>query len=400
MKFPKQKTASSGPVQILAVSHSAAIGGAELSLLSALAGLRGSRNLSVRVSLPAEGPLANRLEDKGLRPLYPGAYTPWLSRSANEARLKRYPRMTLNRLFARSFARRLGVQAPDLVWANTLATPFGYLLSQALGVPLVWHVREFVHPEFGVHWDLGEDRSMGLLSRSAAVVFTTEALAAAYRPFLGDTPTHVIPNGIEFGANPDPSTAAPKPRPGRPLRLLCVAKIAPLKGLSDALSALAHLKGKGVEAELRFAGAPTSHCETLKDLAVKLGVSDAVRWLSFCDDVAPLYEWADMTLLCSLREAFGRVSIESLAAGVPVVGTNSGGTPEVLGKFGEGLLYDPGDSRELAARILGLLENPELYLRIANEAPADVRERFSHDTYVARLEQLLLETHAASKVSP
>ncbi|MFT4572666.1 MAG: glycosyltransferase involved in cell wall biosynthesis, partial [Candidatus Binatia bacterium] len=93
-----------------------------------------------------------------------------------------------------------------------------------------------------------------------------------------------------------------------------------------------------------------------------------------------------------LGEAFGRVTVESLAAGVPVVGTNSGATPEVLGPFAVDLLYPSGDTQALAARIRSLIAQPNLYLRIATQGSSYARETFGVAQYVSQLEQTLLAT--------
>ncbi|MFT5042801.1 MAG: glycosyltransferase involved in cell wall biosynthesis, partial [Hyphomicrobiaceae bacterium] len=380
------------PVDVLAVSHSADLEGAERSLLTAVNGLASRGKLRPSVALPTRGLLSSALETRSIPCSFPGPYAPWLSRSAGEAFTKRVPRMVLNRALAMRHAHRGRARPPAMVWVNTLANPFGALLGHRLGVPVVWHVRELVTEQKGQHWDCGQSSSMRLLARSAFVVFTTQAVASAYRPFIGDTPNAVIPNGFDFAAPSSVPVQPPQPNAERPLRLLCVAKLAPLKGISDALHALAQLRREGVHAELRVAGTVTDYAPTLYALANELGISEFVDWHGYRSDVYQLYQWADLTLVCSLGEAFGRVTVESLAAGVPVVGTNSGATPEVLGPFAVDLLYPSGDTQALAARIRSLIAQPNLYLRIATQGSSYARETFGVAQYVSQLEQTLLAT--------
>lgn len=76
-----------------------------------------------------------------------------------------------------------------------------------------------------------------------------------------------------------------------------------------------------------------------------------------------------------IREQFGRVLVEAMASGVPVIGSTSGAIPEVIAAAG--LVVPEGDSRELAAAIERLLSNPDLRAQLARAGRERVERHYS-----------------------
>lgn len=83
-------------------------------------------------------------------------------------------------------------------------------------------------------------------------------------------------------------------------------------------------------------------------LAESLGVTDRVHWHPPTEALLSAYDACDVYAMCSVSETIGMVTIEALARQVPVVGTNAGGTPELLGHGTQGTLFEPGDHHALA----------------------------------------------------
>jgi glycosyltransferase involved in cell wall biosynthesis len=104
----------------------------------------------------------------------------------------------------------------------------------------------------------------------------------------------------------------------------------------------------------------TSSDPTLSTLAAALGVEGRVWFLGSVppSDLPPLYRLADLCVSPSLNEGFGLALLEAMASGTPVLASNRGGIPEVVGDAGR-LIEDPLDDRALASAILDLLADPE-----------------------------------------
>jgi N-acetyl-alpha-D-glucosaminyl L-malate synthase BshA len=129
--------------------------------------------------------------------------------------------------------------------------------------------------------------------------------------------------------------------------------------------------------------------------ARELGVSDAVLFLGKIDAIAPLLAGAELFLLPSDKESFGLSALEALASGVPVVGSNAGGLPEVVVDQQTGFLCDIGDVESMAAAGASVLADRTRWQLMSDAAAADARRRFSADAVVAQYEALYEETLAA-----
>ena len=100
------------------------------------------------------------------------------------------------------------------------------------------------------------------------------------------------------------------------------------KGQHLAVEAVAIARKAGVDIELTLVGAGDH--EPVRELARRLGVADLVNIHGPTRDVGHYWSAAHVGLMCSECEAFGRVTVEAMRAGLPVCGTNAGGTPEII----------------------------------------------------------------------
>jgi N-acetyl-alpha-D-glucosaminyl L-malate synthase BshA len=124
------------------------------------------------------------------------------------------------------------------------------------------------------------------------------------------------------------------------------------------------------------------------DEAKKLGVEDDVHFLGRIDDVAPLLASSDLFLLPSDRESFGLSALEALACGVPVIGCNVGGLPEVVRDGETGALHKPGDIDGMSTSALGILCDESRWAAMSELAASDARARFAEDAIVPQYEAL------------
>ncbi len=117
-----------------------------------------------------------------------------------------------------------------------------------------------------------------------------------------------------------------------------------------------------------------------------LGTLSDVYFLGKLEAVAPLLASADLFLLPTQSESFGLSALEALACGVPVVGSNSGGLPEVVRDGETGLLCAVGDVDGMSRAAIALLRDPERWRATSELAIADARNRFAMDAVVEQYE--------------
>ena len=137
----------------------------------------------------------------------------------------------------------------------------------------------------------------------------------------------------------------------RPFRICHAGTMAALYKAQDVLIeaiSICHKKGFNVELTLLGDG---SYRDCFEDKAKKLGINEHIRWLGFLPPGAPVrkeLDKADLFILPSLTEGQGRVLLEAMARGLPSLGSNVGGIPELLDA---GDLVPPGDAEALAEKI-------------------------------------------------
>lgn len=166
----------------------------------------------------------------------------------------------------------------------------------------------------------------------------------------------LIPLGLDRGRFA-PGPARP---PGVEIVVGYAGRLAPHKGVRPLLAAIADHP----RLRLLVAGLGPDF-EALQHEAAALGVADRVTWLGALgqDELADFYRGLDVLAVPSLTtvswvEQFGRVAVEAMACGIPVVASDSGALPDVVG--GAGLLVPPGDAAMLGAALEEVGENPAL----------------------------------------
>ena len=201
--------------------------------------------------------------------------------------------------------------------------------------------------------------------------------------------THVIPNGIDTARYTPRAWTAPT-AVGRDniCEVVFVGRWQIRKGILYLLRAFAqaHYQYPGLRLKL-IGGGPLDR--TLREESGRLGVADAVAFLSGLDDSAVIaaYQAADIVCVPSLQEGQGIVALEAQACGAPVVATRAGGLAEVVRDRQTGILVPPGTVAPLAEALLELARNTPLRCTYGHNAAVWAR-RFAWDQMLAPAEAL------------
>ena len=195
----------------------------------------------------------------------------------------------------------------------------------------------------------------------------------------------VVPLGV------DSRTFRPQPHILRSEHRLFTTASAdvPLKGLRFLIEAYAELRKTRPELELVVLGklreGPT------EELINSLGLGPYIQFISdlTTDQVAEEYAKATLCITPSLYEGFGLPAAEAMCCGAPVVVTDGGSLPEVVGD--SGVVVPKGDAQALAVAIDALLRDPERRRRLGAAAEADGRRRLSIDVWAEGFERVLLQ---------
>jgi glycosyltransferase involved in cell wall biosynthesis len=181
------------------------------------------------------------------------------------------------------------------------------------------------------------------------------------------------------------------------LELLYAGRLTPEKGIETALyamSTLVHEKGlDGLQLRIAGSGDPTYE-NRLRMLVAKLKLANNVKFLGQIPhaEMSKLLCSHDALLVPSIwQEPFARVVLEGMISGTVVVATPAGGTKEIITDGQNGLLFMPADSDDLAQKILILSQNPDLRQVLSESGRRTIRENFTFDRMLGKIERYLLE---------
>jgi glycosyltransferase involved in cell wall biosynthesis len=202
----------------------------------------------------------------------------------------------------------------------------------------------------------------------------------------------VIHNGVEL-----PERPSWNPSPDGTLRLLCIARMSPVKGLDVLLQAAREVVDAGLKLRLSHVGSGRLSTE-IRGLAAELRLGEVVRFLGPLPnpEAMQLLANADALVLSSVRcpdgdeEAFPTVVLEAGAHGVPAIASDIGGVSEALVHERTGLLVPERDSRALAEAIIRLARSPAEARVMGTAARDHVQEHFEVDRQVGLHEEALL----------
>jgi glycogen(starch) synthase len=192
---------------------------------------------------------------------------------------------------------------------------------------------------------------------------------------------HVIPPGVDRrlfqGPFDDPFPDLPRPR------VLFVGRLHKAKGVDTALAAFGRLRA--ARAHLVLVGDGPER-PTLEAQAARLGLTDRVRFAGFLPHqrVPAALSHADVLVVPSVYEELGRVVLEAMQVGLPVVATATGGIPEVIHDGLNGLLVPIGDPDPMGRAIDSVLLRPGLAARLGAAGRRD-SERYDADAQVERV---------------
>jgi glycosyltransferase involved in cell wall biosynthesis len=238
------------------------------------------------------------------------------------------------------------------------------------------------------NWVVHVDPLMvAMFSRSAAMLCKTgETLGSIPARFHDKCVVQV-----ELGTD-GRSTAVRRPQEAGAFRILYVGRLVYWKGLHLGLMAFAEFRRTHPGARMTVIGRGPDEA-WLHDLARRLGVYEAVKWIPHLERAAVMGAYArhDAFLFPSLHDSSGNVVLEALSCGLPVVCLDAGG-PAVLVDPSCGFKVRPGEPgqvvEDLARALDALAMNPQL-TRVMGQAAADrAHDHFSWTSQISRMEQL------------
>lgn len=365
-------------MNILFVSHSSELAGAERSLVELVREAE-KRGHSGVVTVPASGPLSDEL--KTFRESFTTLIFPtrmWMgTRFWFPVSLIRFLQSVLD---SRHLYQLLKRQSFNVIVSNSAVIPEPAIAARLSGTRSLLILRESV---------LSNPSLKTLLPRRVALQMLNAAFdqVVVISDFVGKqlgTKAVTIPPQVSAAFLAHSAVRRRTTRgPGSALQTVMVGTLSAEKGQLDAVKAVSLARSRGANIELRIYGTGSKGVvRRIEGEIRRRELSEFVSMEGRTDDSLGVFGSADLTLICSKNEAFGKTSAESVLVGTPVLGYASGATTEIIDQT-LGILVEPR-ARSLAAALVLVDENRERLDSLAG-APQTERLRSNLSQSASRL---------------
>ncbi|MCC5631836.1 glycosyltransferase family 4 protein [Nostoc sphaeroides CHAB 2801] len=292
--------------------------------------------------------------------------------------------------------RKIKTTKDSIVYSNQYHNSFfAYTLAVCKNIPFVCHLR-LPPPQIQ---KLGFQWSIGMQGAKHLIAVSNQTKIDWIKQGFKEDKIDVVYNGINIEKfQPSAHVSITKKEWGISDDVEVISYIGRLdkeKGLETLIRGFSLFLKNHKSAKLLIAGKPLCYPEeykkSLEHLTFELGIAESVKFLSHLTNPIPLYQISDVTVLTSLHsEPFGRTIIESMACGIPVVASRTGGIPEILtGKF-QPMLCEPGNVENLADTLNFVLKWKNLDPQLSAKCREHIIHSFNVDKMVNGIEKILL----------
>lgn len=280
----------------------------------------------------------------------------------------------------------------DIIHTNTSCSIEGVLAAKKLGLRHVWHIREMMEEDYQLRYTLPRAHMKTLFEQSDQVICISRAILEKFSWFIGDTRCQVLYNAVTL-PKPDITLNGELAEKGGRFRFLIVGGVIPAKGILDAVTAFCRQFGSNDRAELYIVGSYEPEDAYYNQIMGIVRTNQAEERVIFCGTTKNVTNYivnSDCGLMCSYAEGLGRVTIEYMMCGLPVIGAAAGGTLEIVDED-RGLFYSPGDIEALAGRMKQLYDDRRLCARLGRNGLEYANREFSPELYSKKLNKIYLE---------
>lgn len=377
--------------RVLWFGHDSTMNGAERCMLESASDLV-KAGYEVQAVLPRQGPLVAALKEAGIRDVHLLRLPWWIDRGYRMPlgfKIMQAAKIVYSAGRLIPFFKKI---RPDIVVSNTIAVPVAAMAARLTGTKHVWYIHEFGREDHSFHFLFGEKRSCRRIGRlSNKVIVNSTSVKNKFEKYIPAEKMNLIYYEVRV---PSSLTAlSAQKQASQPMKILAAGRITPSKGQVDAVMAvsyLVHRKGiKNFRLCILGADEMTGYLKLVIDTIEKENVKDYVDIKPFAFDPFALMQSYDLMLVCSRNEAFGRITVEAMKLGLPVIATNKGGSLDIVKENFNGLLYTPGQYEELGEQIAKILASPSFYEGLSRNAAAFANETFSAEQHTRSLTDVL-----------
>ena len=269
----------------------------------------------------------------------------------------------------------------DIVYANTSVILDFYAIAPFINVKKIIHIREIPAP-----W-LSKILSGFIKKSKSLVIFNSYSTKESFEEFENSMVIHNAFEGYEFIKKSAEESVSISPK----LKILVIGRINPWKGQEFVIRSIAALGNKNIS--LRIVGSTAAGNENilvdLKQLTKELGLTSQIEFVEFTEDPSSEYQNCDLLIVPSIKpEPFGRIAIEAMSIGKPVIAANHGGLPEIVEHKVSGFLFPPNDQDSFITYLKEYEADRQLLKKHGEQSRRIFLDKFSVDKLHKQLDSV------------
>ena len=368
-------------MKILFITHYDNMYGANMALYKLIKGLRLEGGHEVMLVIPARGQMTEALEEIGVKCII-SSVTQWQAVYAGGFRFfikklirRRKIRRELNYLYG-----LLRNEHIDLIHSNSSVIGTGAMLSKRLKCRHVWHIREFSKEHFGMRYFYGMNYVKGLYESASALITISDSLCNNYKAKYNGANILRVYDGVDG----EDSWTNGMLADGK-IHFGIVGYLFDKKHQMDVIEASSKLVAMGITNFMVhiIGDGFITYKQKLMDAIDDHNMQAYVEMKGYIPNVHETLNDMNVGILASEYEGFGLVTLEYMLHGMPVIGRNSGATPELIEATKAGLLFDDVDA--LAKAMKQLINDRELCIELGRRGRENAAHLFSEKENTANI---------------
>jgi len=331
-------------MKVLYIIHSTIMGGATVSFLNMIEGLKKNKKIIPYVVFPANSEnnqlLIGKLKEFEIEYFPIQIIMSIYPKIKNLKDVLFFPfklsKLIVNKYVSLNKLKSIVVKiSPDIIHTNTSVIREGYKVAKMFKIPHCLHIREYQDKDFNMRILPTKQLFISSLKSDNVIAITNDLIEHFH--LKNSENAHVIYNGVLYENEKNYIHDKEK-------YFLCASRISPEKGINEAIKGFAEFCKTNSDYNLLIAGFSSNkkYMIELQKLVEKLGLTGKVEFLGFKNkqEIEQLMSKSCALIVASKCEAFGRMTAEANFYGCFVIGRNSGGTCEILENTKGGWLYN------------------------------------------------------------
>ncbi|MCM1155767.1 MAG: glycosyltransferase family 4 protein [Ruminococcus flavefaciens] len=274
-------------------------------------------------------------------------------------------------------SKRLNMNSIDIIHSNSSREDLGAALALNYNKPLIWHIREFGDKDYRC-FSFRKDYIELMNIAASEFIAVSEAIKKHWiKKGLDENKIIHIYNGVTTDISVKSKYSK---EDNHKLKLIMLGSICETKGQYQVINALGIMteeEKKKITLDIVGEGRSKVYIKKLIKMVEEYGLSSSVKFLGYKKDFEKNISNYDCGMMCSKSEGFGRVTLEYMMAGLPVIASDAGANTEIVVNKENGFLYQLDNIPDLKEKIRYLLNNTELIETMGKKAKTYARTYFS-----------------------